>query len=107
MKKLSFILLCPVLMNIVTFARTFLYDPVIMFVISFVLFFTSLYADLNSSTSRKWRMITIIDFAVTGGLMVLAWFNARVLIHISVICVMAVLCVLFLYERKNNQSFRI
>ena len=65
MKKLSLILLGPVFMNVVTFTKTFLYDPVIMFMISFLIFFVSLYIDFNKKTSRKWKLITLLDVCVT------------------------------------------
>ncbi|MBP1591559.1 MAG: hypothetical protein ILP22_05950 [Oscillospiraceae bacterium] len=107
MKKLSLVLLAPVLMNIVTFVRTFLYDPVIMFAVSFVLFFISLYADLSKEQGRKWRMITAADFIVTGGLMACALFNAERMIHILLMFILAVACSLMIFGFARKQSAKI
>jgi hypothetical protein len=107
MKKLSLILLAPVFMNIVTFIRTFLYDPVIMFAISFMLFFVSLYADLSKGRGRRWRVIAAMDFIVTGVLMICAFCNAEHMIHISLMFILAAACSLVIFGCVRKQSAKI
>ena len=94
-------------MNIVTFVRTFLYDPVIMFAISFMLFFISLYADLSKGRGRRWKLIAAMDFIVTGGLMVCALCNAEHMIHITLMFILAVACSMIVFGCIRKQSAKI
>jgi hypothetical protein len=103
MKKLSVILLGPVFMNIVTFTKRFLYDPVIMFMASFLIFFVSLYIDFNKKTSRKWRFITLLDVFVT----LVVTKCASIKISSVVFCfVMLLICfgAMIMLENKKNRS---
>lgn len=62
MKKISVILAVPVVLNVMTFMKSFLYDSMIMFVISFAAFFVSIYADCDSDRNSriKWRILASV-----------------------------------------------
>lgn len=72
MKKISVLLLCPLFLNIMTFMRRFLYDSILMFFISFMIFFVSLYVDFDKDRNmkKKWGLITALVFYVSAVLFV-------------------------------------
>lgn len=55
MKKISWVLMIPVILNVVTFTKRFMYDSILMFFISFMVFFVSLYADSEGSSAGRKR----------------------------------------------------
>lgn len=81
MKKISWILLFPVVLNVITFTKRFLNDSIIMFFISFIVFFVSLYADFenNPKNQKRWCIITAVMVYVS---VVLFAFNTGTLNHV-------------------------
>lgn len=78
MKKISVILACPVVLNSVTFFRRFLYDSMLMFLISFIVFFVSLYVDFDADRNirRRWNMFAAVMVYLSC---ILFFFNTEIM----------------------------
>ena len=101
MKKLSWFLLGPVFLNIVTFFRTYLYDPVVMFTISFAVFFLSLYIDFNDRTKRKWGVVAAIDIYMTLAVLICSLNGMNWLVPMTVIFICAAFAACFSMTKKH------
>ena len=101
MKKLSWFLLCPVFLNIVTFFRTYLYDPVIMFTVSFAIFFLSLYIDVNERTKKKWSLVAAADIFLTLAVLICSLNGMNWLVPMTVMLIIAVLAAFFSMTKKH------
>lgn len=62
MKKQSVFLLVPVLLNIMAFMKRFHYSTIVMFLLSFLVFFVSLYIDFEKRPNLKrcWNIFSVM-----------------------------------------------
>ncbi len=104
MKKISWILVCPLFLNIMTFMRRFLYDSIFMFVFSFLVFFLSIYADVdkNRQTKTIWNILTAIVIYMSCALFV---FNTEAMGGLALTAmltpVMAGAALIFMVSRNH------
>ena len=59
MKKQNLIWVLPVILNVMAFTKRFLYNSIVMFLISFVVFFVYLYVDFSKRPNfrKSWNII--------------------------------------------------